>query len=339
MPTMNRQWILKSRPEGDIADSDLQFVETPIPDVGDGQFLVRTIYLSVDPTNRIWMSDQKGYMPPVEIGAVMRGISLGVVEVSRHEGFAVGDIVSGLGGWQDYYVSDGAGLNKLPKLPGVPLDAMMGLLSMVGFTAYFGLLDIGQPKAGETVVVSAAAGAVGSIVGQIAKIKGCRAVGIAGSDEKCRWITEDLGFDAAINYKTEDVFEALQEACPDGIDVDFENVGGHIFDCVLRLINFKARIALCGLISQYNAPEPVPGPYALGNILMQRARMEGFIITDYHARYGEASMQLGQWLQEGKLKYRVDVLDGLENTLAGVRRLFSGANTGKQMIKVSDEPI
>lgn len=338
MSTMNRQWILKSRPEGEIADSDLQLVEAPVPNLESGHFLVRTVYLSVDPTNRMWMSDQKGYMPPVEIGAVMRGISIGVVEASRHDGFAAGDIVSGLGGWQEYYVSDGTGLSKLPRLPGVPLDAMMGLLSMVGFTAYFGLLDIGQPKAGETVVVSAAAGAVGSIVGQIAKIKGCRAVGIAGSDEKCRWITEDLGFDAAINYKTQDVFEALSEACPDGIDVDFENVGGHIFDCVLRLINFKARIALCGLISQYNAAEPVPGPYALGNILVQRARLEGFIITDYHARYGEAMAQLGQWLQEGKLTYKVDVLDGLENTLAGVRRLFSGANTGKQIIKVSDEP-
>lgn len=337
MTTMNRQWILKSRPEGAIDDKDLQFVETPLPEVGEGELLVRTTYLSVDPTNRVWMSDQKGYMPPVEIGAVMRGVSLGVVESSRHSGFAKGDLVSGLGGWQDFYVSDGKGLSKLPRLPGVPSEAMMGLLSMVGFTAYFGLLDIGQPKAGETVVVSAAAGAVGSIVGQIAKIKGCRAVGIAGSDEKCRWITEDLGFDAAINYKTQDVFKALREACPDGIDIDFENVGGEIFDCVLRLINLKARIVLCGLISQYNAPEPVPGPYALGNILMQRARMEGFIVMDYHARYGEAMTQLGQWLQEGKLQYKVDVLDGLENTLDGVRRLFSGANIGKQLIKVSDE--
>lgn len=336
MPTMNRQWILKARPEGDIADSDLQLIEATMPEVEAGQLLVRTVYLSVDPTNRFWMSDQKGYMPPVELGAVMRGVSIGVVEASRHDGFAEGDIVSGLGGWQEFYVTDGKGFSKLPRLPGVPLDAMLGLLSMVGFTAYFGLLDIGQPKEGETVVVSAAAGAVGSIVGQIAKIKGCRAVGIAGSDEKCRWITEDLGYDAAINYKTQDVFEALKEACPDGIDIDFENVGGPIFDNVLRLINLRARIVLCGLISQYNAPEPVPGPYALGNILVQRARMEGFIITDYAPRYGEAMAQLGQWLQEGKLQYKVDVLDGIENTLTGLRRLFSGANLGKQLIKVSE---
>ena len=337
MSTTNRQWILKSRPEGEISDQDLDLVESSIPDLADGQFLVRTVYLSVDPTNRMWMSEQQGYLPPVEIGSVMRGISIGLVEASKHDGFAKGDIVSGLGGWQEYYATDGQGFSKLPKLPGVPLDAMMGLLSMVGYTAYFGLLEIGQPKEGETVVVSAAAGAVGSIVGQIAKIKGCRAVGIAGSDEKCRWITEDLGYDAAINYKTQDVYEALKEACPDGIDIDFENVGGPIFDSVLRLINLRARIVLCGLISQYNAKEPQPGPYALGNILIQRARMEGFIILDYAPRFGEAAAQMGQWLQEGKLKYKVDVLDGLENTLEGLRRLFTGANMGKQLIRVSPE--
>jgi hypothetical protein len=218
------------------------------------------------------------------------------------------------------------------------LTAYLGLFGIIGPTAYFGLLDIGQPKAGETLVVSAAAGAVGSLAGQIGKIKGCRVVGIAGSDEKCRWITEELGFDAAINYKTEPVQERLKTHCPDGIDVYFENVGGEILDAVLSLINVRARIVICGLISQYNAKEPVPGPYNFRAILTQRARVEGFIILDYRDRFMEAFEALGRWLAEGKLHYRVDVIDGLENAPRALNKLFDGSNKGKLIVKVSEEP-
>lgn len=336
--TVNRQWRLARRPEGEIADDDLELREAPVPDAGAGEVLIRNVYLSLDPTNRVWMSDVDQYLPPVGIGDVMRGGTIGVVESSKHPGFAAGDVVSGVGGWQDFYVSDGQGLQKLPAGQGVPLVAFMGPLGMTGLTAYFGLLDVGKPKEGETVVVSAAAGAVGSIAGQIAGIHGCRAVGIAGSDAKCRWVTEDLGFDACIDYKREDVPKALRRHCPDGIDVDFENVGGAILDAVLAQINLKARIVLCGLISQYNATEPVPGPYSFPNILMKRARVEGFIILDYAPRFGEASAQLGRWLAEGKIRYKVDVVDGLENAVDGVKKLFTGGNTGKLLVRVSDEP-
>ncbi len=339
MTAINRQWCLAHRPEGDIEDGDLELRETPVPEPGAGQCLVRNIYLSLDPTNRIWMSDADQYMPPVEIGDVMRGGTIGVVERSNGGSFKVGDVIQGLGGWQDYYLTDGVGASRIPTEYGFPLPAYMGLLGMIGATAYFGLLDIGQPKAGETVVVSAAAGAVGSIVGQIAKLKGCRVVGIAGSDAKCQWLVDDLGFDAAINYKTEDVLAALRRHCPNGIDVDFENVGGEILDAVLSLLNLKARIVLCGLISQYNATEPVPGPYNFTQILMKRARLEGFIILDYAARFPEAITELGQWLSAGKIQYRVDIAEGLEHAPTTVKRLFSGGNTGKLMVKVSEEPV
>ena len=339
MARTNRQWVLKHRPEGDISEGDLDFVETPVPDLKDGQVLVRTIYLSLDPTNRIWMSDMDQYMPPVEIGEVMRGGTIGVVEESEHADFKPGDIVQGgLSGWQEYAIADGGALAKMPADIGIPLTAFMSVLGATGMTAYFGLLDVGQPKEGETVVVSAAAGAVGSIVGQIAKIKGARVVGIAGSDEKCRWITDELGFDAAINYKKEDVLDALRRHCPNGIDVYFENVGGEILDAVLTLVNLNARIPLCGLISTYNASEPVPGPYMFRNILMKRVRVEGFIITDFLPRFPEGIAQMGQWLAEGKIKYKVDVVDGLENAAGAVGKLFTGENKGKLLVQVSPDP-
>jgi NADPH-dependent curcumin reductase len=339
MPAANRQWILKRRPVGEIRQGDLELVESPVPRPGEGELLIRNIYLSLDPTNRIWMSDMEQYMPPVEIGEVMRGGTLGVVEASNHPGFKPGDIaLPGLGNWQDYVVVPGAAAQRIPTGPGLPLDAFMSVLGATGFTAYFGLLDIGKPKPGETVVISAAAGAVGSTVGQIAKIKGCRAVGIAGSDEKCRWVTEDLGFDACINYRTENVNEALGRHCPDGIDIDFENVGGAILDDVLGHINLRARIVLCGLISAYNATGPVPGPYRFANILMKRARVEGFIIIDYLDRFAEAAIEMGGWLLEGRLKYRTDIVDGLENAVGALDRLFTGANTGKLLIRISPEP-
>jgi hypothetical protein len=274
------------------------------------------------------------YLPAVALGEVMRGGAIGVIEQSRHPKFQEGDIVQGLLGWQQYALSDGTGLNVLPKNPAIPLTAYLGLFGHIGLTAYYGLLDVGKPKPGETLVVSAAAGAVGSIVGQIGKIKGCRVVGIVGTDEKCRWITEELGFDAAINYKTENVLENLKKHCPNGIDIDFENVGGAILDAVLSLINLRARIVLCGLISQYNADKPVPGPYNFASILVNRARIEGFIVLDYMDRAQEAMMELGQWLAEGKIKYRVEVVEGLEQAPRAVNKLFDGSHQGKLIVKI-----
>jgi NADPH-dependent curcumin reductase CurA len=330
---INRQWRLAARPTGLFKESDFKLTEEPVPDPGEGQVLVRNLYLSLDPTNRGWAGTDT-YLPAVAIGEVMRGIVIGVVEKSRHAKFQEGDIVQGLLGWQQYAVSDGAGLTVLPKIPNIPLTAYFGLFGHIGLTAYFGLLDVGRPKAGETLVVSAAAGAVGSIAGQIGKIKGCRVVGIAGSDEKCRWITGELGFDAAVNYKTEPVLETLKKHCPNGIDIDFENVGGPILDAVLALINLRARIVLCGLISQYNADKPVPGPYNFFNILVRRARVEGFIVLDYMDRGQEAMKELGKWLMEGKIKYRVEVIEGVEQAPRAVNKLFDGSHQGKLIIKL-----
>ena len=333
MRNSNRQWILKKRPVGDIAPGDLELVEQPIPVPGANQILVRTLYLSLDPTNRIWMSDMDQYMPPVNIGDVMRGGTLGVVEQSNNPDYAPGDIVNTFTGWQEYVVADGA--QKMAKGP-VPLPAYMSVLGATGATAYFGLLDLGKPVAGETVVVSAAAGAVGSIVGQIAKIKGCRVVGLAGTDEKCRHLVDDFGFDACINYKKEDIRAALKRECPNGIDVDFENAGGDILEAILEQINLKARIVLCGMISQYNAETPPPGP-PLTNILMKRARIEGFIILDYLARFGEFAAEMGPWVMQGKVKYDTTIVPGIENAVSSLGMLFTGGNMGKLLIQVSEE--
>jgi len=334
---VNRQWKLMHRPVGDIRQGDLQLVESPVPVPGPGQMLVRNIYLSLDPTNRIWMSDMDQYMPPVEIGDVMRGGTIGVVEQSNNPDFKPGDIVQPLDlGWQDYVVTSMA--QKLMVTPDLPILAYMSALGMTGVTAYFGLLDIGKPKPGETVMVSAAAGAVGSIVGQIAKIKGCRVVGLAGSDDKCRWVVDDLGFDACINYRTENVLEALKRECPKGIDVYFENVGGEILDAVLTLINLEARIPLCGLISTYNADGPVPGPYMFRNILMKRALIKGFIVIDYFPRIAEFAAEMGPWVASGQIKWRVDVEQGLENAPTVLNKLFTGGNTGKLVVQIGPEP-
>lgn len=335
---VNRQWRLSARPEGLIKESDFEWKEEPAPVPGQGGILVRNIYLSLDPANRGWVSDRESYIPPVAIGEVMRGITIGVVEQSNHDNFQAGDIVQGLLGWQDYAVSEGSGLTKLPIDPAIPLTAYLAVFGIIGPTAYFCLLNVGKPQAGETLVVSAAAGAVGSLVGQIGKIKGCRVVGIAGNDEKCRWITDELGFDAAINYKTDPIHKSLKTHCPDGIDVYFDNVGGKILDAVLNQINSKARIAICGLISQYNAVDPVPGPYNFARVLVQRARIEGFIVLDYMDRFQEAYDELGNWLAEGKIKFRADVIDGLENAARGINKLFDGSNKGKLIVKVSEEP-
>jgi NADPH-dependent curcumin reductase len=339
MTEMNKTWVLRHRPVGDVKETDLELVEAPLAPLQEGEVRARTIYLSLDPTNRIWMSDKDAYLPPVALGEPMRGGGLSLVTESRFGGLEPGDIVNtGLAHWALYNTLPGASLAKLPQLPGVPLSAFMGPLGATGMTAYFGLMDIAKPKAGETVVVSAAAGAVGSMVGQIAKIQGCRVVGIAGSDEKCKWLIETAGFDAAINYKKEDVGAALDKHCPNGIDINFENVGGEIMDIVIARLNDFSRMPLCGLISTYNATEPVPGPYNFDNLLMRRTLVKGFIVIDYYPRFAEGIQQMAQWLMEGKLKFETDVVEGLENAPASLSRLFEGKNLGKLVVKVSDEP-
>lgn len=334
----NRQWRLSARPVGLVKESDFEFIEEPVPTPGHGEILIRNVYLSLDPGYRGWMKDRKSYITPVQIGDVMRGLTIGVVEQSRSDEFQVGDLVQGMSGWQEFAVSDGKSLTKLPRNLTTPLTAYFGLLGHIGITAYFGLLDVGRPKAGETLVVSAGAGAVGSIVGQIGRIVGCYVVGIAGTDEKCAWMKESLGFDAVINYKTEPFLKALTERCPNGIDIYFDNVAGEMLDWVLSLINIKARIVYCGNISQSNNDELAPGPYNLRNILTQRARYEGFVVFDYMDRAQEAIEALGAWLADGKIQYRVDVVDGLESAPRAFNKLFDGSNVGKLVVKISDEP-
>ncbi|MGB1879797.1 MAG: NADP-dependent oxidoreductase [Gammaproteobacteria bacterium] len=336
MSEINRVWRLRKRPVGELTDDVLSFEEEGIPEPGEGECVFRLNYLSLDPTNRIWMSDQDQYMPPVELGAPMRGVVCGTVTKSRNPAIKEGDVVSGLGVWADYQIGAQGFVNPLGDTGPVPVIDAFGTFAVVGPTAYFGLLDLGAPQTGETVVVSAAAGAVGSIVGQIAKIKGCRAVGLAGTDEKCRWITEELGFDAAINYRTEDVPAALKNACPDGIDVYFDNVGGSILDACLKQMNLNGRVPTCGLISQYNATGEVPGPVNYPMILMQRLKVQGFIVLDFASRYPEAIGALTQWMGEGRIKVRQDVVDGLENALMTLKKLYTGENTGKLLIRVAD---
>ena len=331
----NHQWLLAARPQGLVKESDFRWNEAPVEALADGQVLVRSLYISLDPTNRVWMNEADSYLPALALGAVMRGGAIGVVEESRHPGFAAGDLAQGLLGWQEYATLPGPALTKLPKGLPLPLTAFFGVLGHIGLTAYFGLLDIGQPKPGETLVVSTAAGAVGSLVGQIGKIKGCRVVGLTGSDEKCRWIKDELGFDAAINYKKENVQDSLERACPEGIDVYFDNVGGKMLEAVLSLINLRARISVCGMISQYNSP--TTGPSNLAMLIMKRARMEGFLVTDYLSRADEAFSALMGWMAQGKLKYRVDVVEGLLNAPRALQKLFDGSNAGKLIVQVGRE--
>jgi NADPH-dependent curcumin reductase len=334
----NRQWRLAARPQGIIQNSDFQWREEAVPALADGQVLVRNIYLSLDPTNRVWMNDADSYLPKLPLGAVMRGGAIGVVEESLNPKFTPGQIVQGLLNWQEFAISNGADLSKLPTIPGFPLTVFQGLLGHIGFTAYFGLLDLGQPKPGETLVVSTAAGAVGSLVGQIGKIKGMHVVGLTGTDEKCKWIKEELGYDAAINYKKESVPATLHKHCPKGIDVYFDNVGGEILEAALNQVNLHSRIVLCGAIAQYNADKPEPGPRNLSLMIMKRVRMEGFVVLDYMSRAEEASRELIQWVQQGKLKYRVDVVEGLQHAPTALRKLFDGSNAGKLVVKIGPEP-
>jgi NADPH-dependent curcumin reductase len=334
----NHVWRLMQRPVGDIADGDLVYSKEPVPALNDGEYLVEVIYLSLDPTNRIWMSDQEQYMPPVALGAIMRGGVVGRVVESRRPDVKVGDIRTGLGGFAKYIVASKANpMLSMPPIPGVPLSTAFGSLFLTGPTAYFGLLDIGEPKPGDTLVVSAAAGAVGSVVCQIGKIKDCRVIGIAGSQEKCNWLVNDLGIDGAINYKSEDVGQRLDVLCPKGIDINFEQVGGEIMEAVMARMNNHSRMPLCGMISGYNDTALAPGPRAWPLILMHRIKVQGFIMTDYMPRFAEATMQLAQWMLEGKLKTKVDVRQGLETAIDSLRDLYTGANNGKLLVQVSPE--
>ncbi len=330
----NRQWLLAKRPDGALKESDFTFVETEVPAPGEGEVLVRTLMLSCDPAQRAWFAGDT-YLPAVKTGEVVRAFGAGRVETSNSPGFKVGDIVLGLVGWQDFVAVNPKGqFNKLP--PGASLELAMSALGMNGLTAYFGLLDVGRPVPGETVVVSGAAGATGSIVGQIAKIKDCRAIGIAGGPEKCRWLTDEAGFDAAIDYKSEDVKARLKELCPKGVDIFFDNVGGPILDAALARIAMRGRVVLCGGIAAYDAAEPPPGPRNYLNLISKRGRMEGFIVLDYLPRAAEALGALAGWVQAGKVKNRVDVQVGLENAPATLKRLFEGKNEGKQLLRVAE---
>ena len=331
----NRRWLLEHRPRGDIEDSDFRWDEQPVSEPSEGEIVVRMLMLSCDPTQRGWLGGDT-YLPAIEIGAPVRSIGAGRVVASRHADYAEGDIVTGILSWQDYVRLAPTGLNRLAKLsPDLPLERALSVLGLNGNTAYFGLLDIGRPQPGETLVVSGAAGATGSLVGQIGKIKGCRVIGIAGGHEKCRWLTQTAGFDVAIDYKSDDVAARLHEACPDGIDIYFDNVGGEILDVALAQLAFHGRVVLCGAIANYNATQLPPGPKNYLRLLVQRGRMEGFIVLDYAQRYGESTAALAAWLAEGKLTEKVDVQQGLENAPATLRRLFSGHNEGKQLLRIA----
>ena len=329
----NKQIKLAARPFGLPTRENWSIETNEVPELQDGQFLAKVQYISLDPAMRGWMNAGKSYIPPVEIGAVMRAGAIGQVVHSKNERFKEGDYVSGGFNVQQYAISNGKGVTKVdPNL--APLTTYLSTLGMPGMTAYFCFLELGQPKEGETVVVSGAAGAVGSVVGQIAKIKGCRAVGIAGGPEKCKYIVEELGYDAAIDYKNENVRQRLKETCPEGVDVYFDNVGGEILDTVLTRINRGARIPICGAISQYNNTTPIKGPSNYLSLLVNRARMEGFVVFDYAHRYGEAVMEMAQWMQAGKLKAKEHVEEGLDNFPEVLLQLFNGNKKGKLVLKV-----
>ncbi len=336
MTDTNRQIRLLRRPVGAPTSDNFSIVDSPMPVAQDGEILRRTVYLSLDPYMRGRMNDARSYATPVALGDVMVGGTVSEVIESRHPSFAKGDFVVGMDGWQEYASTPGTGLRKLdPRV--APISTALGVLGMPGLTAYVGLLDIGRAKSGETVVVSAASGAVGSVVGQIARLKGCRAVGIAGSREKCDYIVRELGFHAAVNHRATDVGGALRAACPSGIDVYFENVGGTVLAAVLPLINRGARIPLCGQISQYNAIEPAPGPN-LAPLLINRALIQGFIVTDHVDRFGAFVAECGAWVRSGELRYREDIADGLENAPQAFIGLLEGRNFGKLLVRVSSDP-
>ena len=333
---MNQQIRLKSRPAGEPTAANFEIADAQVPEPKDGDVLRRTVYLSLDPYMRGRMSDAPSYATPVSVGGVMVGHTVSEVVASHNPGFAKGDFVTGYDGWQTYGLSNGKELRKLdPKA--VPISTAIGVLGMPGMTAFVGLVDIGRPKPGETVVVSAASGAVGAVVGQLAKIKGCRAVGVAGSPDKCKYVVEELGFDACINYKTDDLVPALKAACPSGVDIYFENVGGPLFAAVLRVLNKGARIPLCGIISEYNATGNPAGPN-LRPLLVHRAMIQGFIVSDHPDRAPAFLQEVAPMVMSGRLKFREDIVEGLANAPEAFIGLLAGKNFGKLMVRVSPDP-
>ena len=332
----NRQFLLAKRPVGAATRDTFTFQQVPVVQPKDGQILVKNEYLSLDPAMRGWMNEGKSYIPPVALGDVMRALGVGKVIASAHPGFAVGDYVNGALGMQDYFTGEPRGFYKVdPKL--VPLPVYLSALGMTGMTAYFALLDVGAPKTGDTVVISGAAGAVGSIAGQIAKLKGCRVVGIAGGQEKCKRLVEEFGFDGVIDYKNEDMLAGLKRECPKGVDVFFDNVGGDILDAVLSRLNFKARVIICGAISQYNNTTAVQGPKNDLSLLVNRARMEGIVVFDYADRYHLAITEMAGYLKSGQMKSKEDVVVGLNTFPETLTKLFTGENFGKLVLQVASD--
>ncbi len=334
MALVNHKFTLASRPVGMPKRSDWSYEEETVRELREGELLIRVLFISLDPAMRGWMNQSRSYVPPVAIGEVMRALALGQVVASRNPQFAVGKHVSGTFGVQEYFISEGKGLIEVdPRV--APLPTFLNVLGMTGMTAYFGLLETGQPQAGDTVVVSAAAGAVGSVVGQIAKIKGCRAIGIAGGADKCRYLVTDLGFDAAIDYKSEDVTAALRKSCPQGINIYFDNVGGDILEAALANLARGARVVICGAISQYNVTGPVQGPRNYLSLVVHRANMKGMLVVDYADRYALAAQEMAGWMAAGKLKSREDIVEGLETFPDTFLKLFRGENLGKLILKVA----
>jgi hypothetical protein len=336
---LNRRFALRQRPEGRIDEETFELVEEELREIGEGEALVRTEWISLDPTNRTWIEDMPGYLPPVQIGETMRALGLGRVVESQHPGYEEGQLVQGLTGWSENIVaSDAMPLQRVPEIEGVPPSLYLGALGMTGLTAWVGMQEIGKPQEGETVIVSAAAGAVGSVAGQLAKRDGARVVGIAGGPEKGSILTEKLGFDAAVDHRADDWREQLKAATPDGIDVDFENVGGEIMDAIFARLNLHARVALCGLISGYNEGGAPAAPLeAFGNLLVKRATLQGFIILDHYDKLARVSAQLAEWIADGSLEPLETVVEGFEQLPKAINMLFDGANVGKLVVRVGDQ--
>jgi NADPH-dependent curcumin reductase CurA len=338
MAERNRRFLLRERPTGRIGPNTFELTEEAVPELADGEALVRVDWISLDPTNRMWINDTPTYLPPVGIGEVMRAAGLGEVVASKNPNYAVGQTVQGLLGWQEYAVaSDATFLMPVDVADGVSPSAYLGALGTTGLTAWIGIRDIGRPQPGETVIVSAAAGAVGSVAGQLAKADGARVVGIAGGSEKCALLTEQLGFDAAVDHRADDWRAQLAAATPDGIDVDFENVGGDLMDAIFARLNIGARVALCGLISGYNSADPPPGPRAFGNLLIQRATVRGFIILDHLGRAPEAVTEIAGLIAEGRLTPLETVVEGFEQLPTAINMLFDGKNVGKLVVKIGGD--
>jgi len=331
----NKQWLVNAQPVGrQLEDADFKLQEVPLTAPGEDEVLVKTLYLGFDPAQKGWMENISNYVDPLNVGDIMRGSGVGQIVESNSPKFKEGDLVSGMLCWQEFATLNAAAVNKVPE--GLPPTASLGVLGATGMTAYFGLLDIGKPRAGDTLVVSGAAGATGSVVGQIGKIAGCQVIGIAGGTDKCKWLVDELGFDAAIDYKNENIPDRLKELCPGGIDVFYDNVGGSILNDCLSHLAMKARVVICGGISRHETGRMPAGPENYFNVVFKRATIEGFIVLDYMSQFPAAGQRIGKWIAEGKIKYKEDVQEGFENTPRTLMRLFEGKNFGKQLLKIAD---